>query len=209
MQTSGKCSIPSGPRADRVTKVAGLGLVVTFFLMAAGAGTSCSPGSINPEDFAGAGGGSGAGGSGGSTPPIAGMGPTAATAVEGCSKFKTLGEGDAFLKMRCGFNPVCHGSGAIWTDMTKQDLWKLLLNVAPKVGCMGGSAKLIDGADWSKSFILVKAQQMVPACPSGGSAPGTVMPPPEMSQGQTPKAPPLAADEVTCLGNYAKAAAGK
>src|SRR5690242_5368243 len=99
MQTSGKSSFTSRPTVDGTTRVAGLGLAATFFLVAAS--LSCSPGGIDdPGPYisgataGGSGGmvigGTGGMGGGGAMPP-GGM-VSASTMVDGCSKFKTLGE---------------------------------------------------------------------------------------------------------------------
>jgi len=204
--TSGKRSITSRLVDDRTTRVAGLGLRTTFLFSVMTIVVSCSPGSL-PDGFAGAGGG--AGGAGGSGPP-----PTVTenTPVANCSKFTTLGLADAWFTMRCGFNGACHGNGAPWTDMTQAPLWMKLQNKKPIVACSGGSAKLIDTTDWMKSYLFIKTSQMAPACPSGGIAPGTIMPPPDAMQALpagVAHAAPLAADELTCVAQFAQAAAGQ
>jgi hypothetical protein len=125
-----------------------------------------------------------------------------------CPKFQTLGGADTWFQMRCGINSACHGTGAVWTDMPMQaPLWMKLLDKKPAVACFGGMAKLIDKADWMKSFLIVKTSQMMPACPSGGSGPGTPMPPQPPPAGIA--APPLTAEEVTCIAQFAQAAAGR
>jgi hypothetical protein len=211
MQTSGKRSITSRPVADRTSKVAGLGLAVSLVFFGAIVGIACSPGSL-PSDFplAGGSGAGGVGGAGGGGGPDGGGGPAVgpSTAVADCPKFKTLGEADGYFASRCGFNPLCHGTGAVWTDLQKPNIWMRLLNEKTKVDCTGADTKVIDGTAWMKSLMLVKASQMTPTCPSG-MTPGTVMPPPPDLQTVTPKVPALTPEEVTCISNFTKAASGK
>lgn len=203
MQTSGKRSITFRPASDRTTRVAGLGLRTSLWFFAVTTVVSCSPGSL-PDGFVDGGpGGGGTGGTGG------GVAVTAATPVANCSKFGTLGEADAWFQMRCGINSGCHGSTAVWTDMQAlAPLWSKLPDRKPIIACLGGNTKLVDKADWMKSFLIVKTSQMVPACPSGMNA-GTVMPPPAAMQPAGVMAAPLMPDEVACIAQFAQAAAGK
>jgi hypothetical protein len=104
--------------------------------------------------------------------------------------------------------------GAPWTDMmTQAPLWKWAdLAKKPTLACLGGMAKLIDKTDWMKSFLFIKTSQMVPACPSGGMGPGTIMPPPPELQALpagVAKSMPLDPDELKCVAQFAQAAAGR
>ena len=210
MQTSGKRSIISRPVSDRTTRVAGLGLSASFLFFAMTIVVSCSPGEL-PSEFQGmeTGGSGGSGGTGG-----AGGAPattTADTPVMNCPKFSTLGAADTWFQMRCGINSTCHGTGAVWTDMQTQTapLWMKAVNKAPAIACFGGMAKLIDKTDWMRSYLIIKTSQAMPACPSGGMGPGTIMPPPAALQGAGVMAAPLTAEEQTCISQFAQAAAGR
>jgi hypothetical protein len=132
--------------------------------------------------------------------------------VPNCTKFTTLGQADAWFQMRCGFNSGCHGPGSPWIDLQEQaPLWMKLLNKKPILACLRGNAKLIDTTDWMKSFLFTKTIEAIPVCPSGGIGPGMIMPPPS-DQPALPagmKSPALAAEELTCVAQFVRTAAGQ
>jgi hypothetical protein len=215
MQTSGNRSSFYRPVSSWTSRVAGMGLAVGLLFAASVAGTSCSPGTL-PPDFqpvVGSGGTAPTGGTGGTSGsgggnPTGGMGGMAGsvtrdTKVASCSKFKTLGESDDYLKMRCGAGKgACHSTGAVWTNMDGPDTWKTFLMKNATLSC--GGAKLIDSADWMNSLIVIKTSQAMPKCPGAQAIPGDLMP----SKLADPMQVALSADEVTCFQQLAKAASG-
>ncbi len=233
MQTSMKRNESIGQVDGRAGRMVGGVAVLGLVFASATLIFSCAPGNLDcvslgklctdpamPDDDGGAGtgaagtggkAGAGAAGSagGGGTGGMAGTGGTgvtasAATVVTGCTRFPTLGDMDKFFGMRCGTTSACHGTGAPWSDLKMPDVWKRMLNAAPKLTCVA-SAKIIDKTTPANSLLLVKAKQATPMCQGGGEA-GTQMPPP----GNTMMiATPLPADELDCLTAFVNAAAGK
>lgn len=221
-------SFKSVPRAGRDSVGrAGVGVGAGLGLILATTWLSCSPGALAPEfdcskancgvdpgTGAAAGGGgpvatggstgaAGRAGTGGGGAPVA---VNANTPLTKCTKYPTLGKMDEFFTMRCGTTPLCHGTGAVWTDMKMPAVWMRLLDKAPVVSCSKG--KILDKTTPANSIMLVKAKNMMPACPPNTGDPtsiGTVMPPPN----NTDKQAPLTAEEIACLENFVTAAAGK
>ena len=210
-------------------RTAGVGMAAGALFLGSALWLSCQPGELPCDrsvewqavcdQAAGGVGGdpgpTGAGGAGGaapaSPPPGSGGMPTAATVVQNCAQWPTLGDMDRFFANRCGAGGTgtCHNmsTAGIWNDMFSKDVWKRLQTEGGKSSCKG--AKLINTEKWSESLVLAKVQPGTPVCPPGsmpGAMPGIAMPP---QMGFEPKMALLNADEMKCLENYLKAIAGK
>jgi hypothetical protein len=178
---------------------------------------SAGDGGANPGGSGGNAGSGGGGSGGGMAGGMGGMGgvaagggsgktPTATSAVAPCTKFQTLGEADAWFKMRCGSGKGgCHQAmyRAVWGELESADIWKRLSNVDAVQSCKGSSKMIVPGADWKKSVLYIKTHEMMPKCPDGKEAGATIMPPPGMAD-----YPALTAEEKTCIENFVKVAAG-
>src|SRR4051812_38706834 len=172
MQTSGKSSITSRPVSDWTTKVVGLGLAAAFVVIAIGAGTSCSPGSIdNPDIYttgaggSGGGGAGGAGGAGGSPPP-------AADAPGACGRLNISRVADVetkFVAPRCGMgNGTCHASVFPPRGLDKPDMVQMLFVNGKGTTFCTKDPYIVKG-DAMKGFLMAKimATGNDVTCPSG------------------------------------------
>lgn len=202
-------------------RVAGVGTAIGAVIFGALI-ASCAPGKLpcdkdeqwrmvcDAEDVGQGGSGGGGGGQGGASgmgggPSGMGGAPsgevTAATEID-CAAYPTVGKMDDFFAMRCGVNATCHQNPVPWSDFKSADVFKRMLDIAPKASCTGGG-KLIDKANWANSVVLLKTKTPV-MCPPGATTPGTIMPPPNLP----PMMDPLSPAELTCLENFVKKVAG-
>jgi hypothetical protein len=142
--------------------------------------------------------------------PTEGVGPMAGSygdpvldrQLKGCNVAALARVGDfetGFLAPRCGRGVVCHANPLYPPDLKSPAAYRRLLdaNVAyAQTMCDKSKDKYIDRAGADASFLVAKARDKPPKCPSGTSG-GLPMP----FDGLNPASP----DEVACMISYINA----